>query len=309
MKRQTTTQFFYQNGKLVTVNQGGQHRTIFRSTDIPHAELSTGERQETGLLEVDQNGSVLKVSGDTDEEEPHSYCTYGHDPSLPSQRTIAGFNGESLEAMTAAYLLGNGYRLYSPILMRFHSADSISPFGRGGLNAYAYCNGDPVNNSDPSGHYTAKQLVQIRNKPLTGSRPRKPPEYHNVKFEHERQIKRLAKLKTSLHNTDQKLITTGVYSKKYSALLDTHKSLIQQNDKLDNSFQQLPDPDPTDWADKRRLQKQGANIIAQSQALEKLFDENFVKMRAHERKSGKLLDEMEKLRNGIDELESALNLK
>ncbi|KPZ22499.1 RHS repeat-associated core domain-containing protein, partial [Pseudomonas syringae group genomosp. 3] len=30
--------------------------------------------------------------------------------------------------------------------------DSLSPFGKGGLNAYAYCAGDPVNRSDPSGH-------------------------------------------------------------------------------------------------------------------------------------------------------------
>ncbi|WP_397457346.1 RHS repeat-associated core domain-containing protein, partial [Pseudomonas versuta] len=36
--------------------------------------------------------------------------------------------------------------------MRFHSRDSLSPFGEGGLNGYAYCAGDPVNRIDPSGH-------------------------------------------------------------------------------------------------------------------------------------------------------------
>ena len=36
--------------------------------------------------------------------------------------------------------------------MRFHSRDSLSPFGKGGLNGYAYCAGDPVNRIDPSGH-------------------------------------------------------------------------------------------------------------------------------------------------------------
>ncbi|MDB5994231.1 MAG: hypothetical protein JWP42_1367, partial [Pseudomonas sp.] len=34
----------------------------------------------------------------------------------------------------------------------FNSPDSWSPFGKGGLNAYAYCSGDPVNSSDSSGH-------------------------------------------------------------------------------------------------------------------------------------------------------------
>jgi RHS repeat-associated protein len=48
------------------------------------------------------------------------------------------------------YILGD-YRAYSPILMRFHSPDAASPFGHGGLNAYVYCSGNPVNRSDPSG--------------------------------------------------------------------------------------------------------------------------------------------------------------
>ncbi len=61
-----------------------------------------------------------------------------------------GFNGEFQEH-SGIYLLGS-YRAYNPGLMRFHSADSASPFGRGGLNAYAYCLGDPVNYRDPSGH-------------------------------------------------------------------------------------------------------------------------------------------------------------
>ncbi|OLS63327.1 RHS repeat-associated core domain-containing protein [Pseudomonas putida] len=36
--------------------------------------------------------------------------------------------------------------------MKFCSPDEWSPFGRGGPNAYAYCKGDPVNASDPTGH-------------------------------------------------------------------------------------------------------------------------------------------------------------
>ncbi|MFC9753074.1 RHS repeat-associated core domain-containing protein [Streptomyces sp. NPDC056921] len=37
-------------------------------------------------------------------------------------------------------------------LARFHSPDSLSPFGDAGLNAYAYCLGDPINRVDPTGH-------------------------------------------------------------------------------------------------------------------------------------------------------------
>ncbi|RMM34366.1 hypothetical protein ALQ80_03130 [Pseudomonas coronafaciens pv. oryzae] len=64
---------------------------------------------------------------------------------------LPGFNGELLDSITGHYLLGNGYRAYNPVLMRFNSPDSLSPFGKGGLNAYAYCGGDPVNRADPDG--------------------------------------------------------------------------------------------------------------------------------------------------------------
>jgi RHS repeat-associated protein len=75
---------------------------------------------------------------------------------------LLGFNGERPDAVTGHYLLGNGYRAFNPVLMRFNSPDSWSPFGKGGLNTYTYCLGDPVNFSDPNGHslFVATQLVR-----------------------------------------------------------------------------------------------------------------------------------------------------
>uniref|UniRef100_UPI000AE9CDA7 RHS repeat-associated core domain-containing protein n=1 Tax=Enterobacter bugandensis TaxID=881260 RepID=UPI000AE9CDA7 len=52
------------------------------------------------------------------------------------------------------YHLGNGYRAYNPVLMRFTCPDCMSPFGEGGINPYAYCTGDPVNHADPTGHHS-----------------------------------------------------------------------------------------------------------------------------------------------------------
>ena len=143
--------FFYQNGKLVTVKQGNQHRAILRNDDMPLAEVQTGDTPATGLLATDDKGSVLNVQ-DSAGLEGHNFSAYGHDPNLPSMRITLGFNGEAYVPGAASYLLGLGYRSYSPRLRRFLAADSWSPFGQGGLNAYCYCEGDPVNFIDSSGH-------------------------------------------------------------------------------------------------------------------------------------------------------------
>ncbi|NRD73996.1 RHS repeat-associated core domain-containing protein [Shewanella sp. VB17] len=70
-----------------------------------------------------------------------------------------GFNGERQDSATGLYHLGKGYRVYNPALMRFHASDSMSPFGKGGINSYAYCLGDPINLKDPSGHFALMSLL------------------------------------------------------------------------------------------------------------------------------------------------------
>jgi RHS repeat-associated protein len=70
-----------------------------------------------------------------------------------------GFNGQLHEPRGCWQFLGNGYRVYNPVLRRFHSPDSQSPFGKGGINAYAYCGGDPINHMDPSGHFLLRMAM------------------------------------------------------------------------------------------------------------------------------------------------------
>jgi RHS repeat-associated protein len=81
--------------------------------------------------------------------QPVAYSPFGYHQA---QSAAFGFNGQVCEPVIRGYLLGNGYRQFSPVLRRFYSPDAYSPFGAGGLNAYAYCVGDPVNKADPSGH-------------------------------------------------------------------------------------------------------------------------------------------------------------
>jgi RHS repeat-associated protein len=89
---------------------------------------------------------------------------------------------------SAHYPLGNGYRLYDPVIMRFNKPDNMSPFGAGGLNAYVYCKGDPANYEDSTGHMprgiakkigAKKRGAKIKPSEVTQYRP-KPAATHPI---------------------------------------------------------------------------------------------------------------------------------
>lgn len=88
------------------------------------------------------------------------YAPYGF--YCHSSVSRLAYTGQLRDAVSGCYNLGNGYRAYSPSLMRFKAADSLSPFDKGGLNAYAYCGGDPVNRTDTNGHFFNAAGVALR---------------------------------------------------------------------------------------------------------------------------------------------------
>jgi RHS repeat-associated protein len=121
-------------------------------------QRSEGEALETTLLATDQQRLVLQALKADHSRTPLVYSPYGHRPTQNGLPSLLGFNGERQDPVTGHYLLGNGYRAYNPVLMRFNSPDSLSPFEKGGLNSYAYCVGDPVNLTDPLGHNPFKSI-------------------------------------------------------------------------------------------------------------------------------------------------------
>lgn len=91
----------------------------------------------------------------------HAYTAYGEQTPAETD-SMLGFKGEFLDADTGQYVLGAGGqgRYYSASSMCFFAPDSLSPFGLGGPNLYAYCaEGDPVNFSDPSGHFSVNNAL------------------------------------------------------------------------------------------------------------------------------------------------------
>ena len=103
------------------------------------------------LLVTDMQRSAL--AGRSSSSIERAFTPYGYAP--PGAGPLTAFAGQRHDPSTGCYHLGNGHRLYSPGQMRYLSPDRLSPFGRGGLNAYAYCAGDPVNHIDPSGRFLA----------------------------------------------------------------------------------------------------------------------------------------------------------
>lgn len=132
-------------------------RSLIGSEQQSLAQLNIGQERSVVLLAVDAMQSPLARQAVLS-AKPSSYQAYGYSTPQPSVATA--FNGQPRDGLTGNYLLGTGYRAYNPVLMRFNSPDSWSPFGAGGCNGYAYAICDPVNHTDPTGH-----VRQVTKKP------------------------------------------------------------------------------------------------------------------------------------------------
>lgn len=150
-------QRFYCKSRLATEIQGAIQHSIIQHGDLLLAQQQReGNERKAHLLATDQQRSVIHTLDANLHSKPITYSPYGHRHPENGWLSLLGFNGERPDPVTGHYLLGNGYRAFNPVLMRFNSPDSWNPFGDGGLNAYAYCAGDSINKRDPSGHMFGK---------------------------------------------------------------------------------------------------------------------------------------------------------
>ncbi|WCM49944.1 RHS repeat-associated core domain-containing protein [Pseudomonas sp. WJP1] len=147
-------QRFYCKSRLATEIQGAMRYSIVQQADQLLAQhRSEGDAREITLLVTDQQRSVLQTVKANHPPQSITYSPYGHRSVESGLLSLLGFTGERPDPVTGCYLLGNGYRAFNSVLMRFNSPDSLSPFGKGGVNSYAYCFGDPINLYDQNGHF------------------------------------------------------------------------------------------------------------------------------------------------------------
>ncbi|AAO55747.1 YD repeat protein [Pseudomonas syringae pv. tomato str. DC3000] len=160
---------FYEGHQLSSTVQEDQRTQYLHLGEQPLGQQIVDDAEQTLLLLTDANQSVM---GEFQQGQLRKavYSAYGERHSEEALLSTAGFNGEVREAANGWYLLGNGYRAYNPLLMRFHSPDFLSPFAEGGVNPYTYCLGNPIALRDPTGHDASGQTGRLR-RPDEGALP------------------------------------------------------------------------------------------------------------------------------------------
>ncbi len=177
----TTTLQQYYNGSLAEQSLNGKSRYY-----VAGGSFYDG-RYESAITDGKQlTGSVVngKVQGDD------VYMPYGQVTDLNQAKTLAltlqkstrGYQMKNTDQVTGWQFLGNGYRAYDPALRLFTKHDSASPWGAGGINAYNYAGNDPINSSDPTGHYTENDVNDV-NKTMKAENKQLYDNYHKSQLE------------------------------------------------------------------------------------------------------------------------------
>ncbi|KAE8353323.1 hypothetical protein BDV28DRAFT_148202 [Aspergillus coremiiformis] len=147
------TYLHYYEDTLIAVTKGDSRISYLSDGNMYWGQIARqGSSTQTQLWASDNHQSVLSWLDTQHADDIHheAYTPYGFSMASSS----IGFNGQWRDPVTGWYHLGNGNRVYNPVLLRFHAPDSWSPFTSGDINPYVYCAGDPINRLDPSGHFS-----------------------------------------------------------------------------------------------------------------------------------------------------------
>lgn len=145
-----TMQHFYSAESLATIVGADDFAILMNAAGTYLAQRSASH--DPWLFKSDCSGSVIGGIENAVPMPNVAYTPYGYAlGDIPL--AVVGFNGQWRDPVLHGYHLGNGHRLFRPHLQLFSQSDALSPFGKGGVNSYAYCGGDPINRTDPSGRW------------------------------------------------------------------------------------------------------------------------------------------------------------
>ncbi|ODS23332.1 hypothetical protein AB835_09250 [Candidatus Endobugula sertula] len=147
---------YYHGNALIYQRQGEQSR------------FSVDKRQQvvispSGCITYRLYSPVNNISAEKCNTEwaAYSYRPFGQQHVELGQPGRLGFQGNPHDDVTGDVWFGRGTRGYSPELRRFTTMDSLSPFGKGGFNGYTYGLNNPINTTDPSGHFVVALLLTL----------------------------------------------------------------------------------------------------------------------------------------------------
>ena len=165
-----TTNTTYYNGSTVVArgsNIGGADENTYVNT--PYGlQINLGSSSSSQKIFFEDQGSIngiysdessqvslLKYSGYTPfgvESQIVNNNHSGYPKNIQNEKmnTVYGYRGELSDSNTGYQLLGNGTRLYDPVIGRFLQSDPA----KSGLNWYTYAGNNPIMSDDPSGLMT-----------------------------------------------------------------------------------------------------------------------------------------------------------
>jgi RHS repeat-associated protein len=138
--------------------------------DEPIVWYEGGSTANRRFLHADERGSIIAISDSAGAViGTNSYDEYG----VPTSPTTGRFQYTGQAWISSLGLYYYRARFYNPRLGRFMQPDPIG-YG-GGMNMYAYAEGNPINRTDPTGlaYEEAIEVIGKRQKIDGGSRP--PP--------------------------------------------------------------------------------------------------------------------------------------